>query len=262
MINKFKNTALKPGEIALCRLGQHSFLIKTADKLIAFDPYLSDSPKRLIKPLIKAEDLADFDLIFGTHDHSDHIDRPQLSRMAGGKAKFIFPEAVASSITEIPQNKIITMKGNDAIEFNGIKIYAVPSAHEFLEKDSNGAYFSLGFVLETENISIYHSGDCCIYEGLLTTLKKLAPDIMLLPINGRDAERFKRGCIGNMTYQEAVDLAGFTGIKIAIPAHYDMFDGNLENPQLFIDYANAKFPQIETHIMLPGEIKIFPGESK
>ena len=85
MINKFKNTALKPGEIALCRLGQHSFLMKTKDKLIAFDPYLSDSPKRLIKPLIKAEDLADFDLIFGTHDHSDHIDRPQLSRMAGAQ---------------------------------------------------------------------------------------------------------------------------------------------------------------------------------
>lgn len=257
LIKRFKESAAGKNEIALCRLGQHSFLMKTKDKLIALDPYLSESPKRLVKPLIKAEDLADFDLVFGSHDHSDHIDRPQLSRMAGGKAKFIFPEAVADSITEIPCNKIITMKGDDAIEFDGIKIYALPSAHEFLEKDSNRAYFSLGFALKIDDVTVYHSGDCCVYEGLLTRLKKIAPDIMLLPINGRDAERYKRNCIGNMTYQEAVDLAGLAETKIVIPAHYDMFEGNLENPQLFIDYAEIKFPQITARLLSPGEIVVF-----
>ena len=254
LINRFKELNLKADEFALCRLGQHSFLLKVNDKLIAFDPYLSDIPQRLIKPLAKAEDLSDFDLIFGSHDHSDHIDRPQLARMGEGRAKFIFPAAVAASITEIPQDKIIAMKGDDEIEFDGMKIYAVPSAHEFLEKDADGAYFNLGFVLEIGDFSLYHSGDCCIYEGLLSRLKKLAPAVMLLPINGRDAARLKRNCIGNMTYQEAVELAGFSLTKLAVPAHYDMFEGNLENPQLFIDYANAKFPELKTGILAPGEI--------
>ena len=257
MIDEFKNIKLSAEEIALCRLGQHSFLVKTADKLIAFDPYLSDIPQRLIKPFVYAEDLADFDLIFGSHDHSDHIDRPLLSEMACGRAKFVFPEAVVSSISEIPHSKIIAMKGDDYFDYDGIGIHALPSAHEFLEIDENGAYFSLGFVVKIGKFSIYHSGDCCIYEGLLTKLKTLAPDIMLLPINGRDAERYKRNCIGNMTYQEAVDLAGLSGTKIAIPAHYDMFEGNLENPQLFIDYAKVKFPHLETKISAPGEIVIF-----
>ena len=153
--------------------------------------------------------------------------------------------------------KIIAMKGDDYFEFDGIGIHALPSAHEFLETDENGAYFSLGFVVKIGKFSIYHSGDCCIYEGLLTKLKILAPDIMLLPINGRDAERYKRNCIGNMTFQEAVDLAGLSGTKIAIPAHYDMFEGNLENPQLFIDYAKVKFPYLETKISAPGEIVVF-----
>lgn len=254
LIKKFKELSLKANEIALCRLGQHSFLMKTNGKLIAFDPYLADIPQRLIKPLLKAEDLADFDLIFGSHDHSDHIDRPQLAAMAQGRAKFVFPEAVVPSITEIPHERIIAMKGDDEIEFDGMKIYALPSAHEFLDKDANGAYFNLGFVLKNADVSIYHSGDCCIYEGLLSRLKKLTPDIMLLPINGRDAERYKRNCIGNMTYQEAVDLAGLSGCRVAIPAHYDMFEGNLENPQLFIDYANVKFPELKTGILAPGEI--------
>ena len=257
LINKFKKTVLRENELALCRLGQHSFLLKIADKLLAFDPYLSDISKRLIKPLVNAEELADFDLIFGSHDHSDHIDRPQLARMASGRAKFVFPAAVAGTITEIPQDRIITAKGDDEIEFDGLKIYALPSAHEFLEQDSCGAYFNLGFVVETDGFGIYHSGDCCIYEGLLSRLKKLNPDIMLLPINGRDAERLKRGCIGNMTYQEAVELAGFAGTKLAVPGHYDMFEGNLENPQCFIDYAKVKFPHLETKISAPGEIMVF-----
>lgn len=257
LINRFKELELKADEFALCRLGQHSFLLKIGDKLIAFDPYLSDVPHRLIKPLVKAEDLADFDLIFGSHDHSDHIDRPQLSRMGEGRAKFVFPAAIAASVTEIPQDKIIAMKGDDEIEFDGMKIYAVPSAHEFLQQNDNGAYFSLGFVLEIGNFSLYHSGDCCIYEGLLSRLKKLAPEVMLLPVNGRDAERLKRNCIGNMSYQEAVELAGFCGAKLAIPAHYDMFSGNLENPQLFADYAAVKFPELAVKILPPGKIEQF-----
>ena len=257
LIKKLTELDLQKNKIAICRLGQHSFLVKFADKLLAFDPYLSDVSKRLIKPFINAEDLADFDLIFGSHDHSDHIDRPQLAQIAAGKAKFVLPEAVVHSITEIPQSKIIAMQGDNYFEFEGIGIHALPSAHEFLETDENGAYFSLGFVVKIGDLSIYHSGDCCIYEGLLTKLKALAPNIMLLPINGRDAERLKRGCIGNMTYQEAVELAGLSGTEIAIPAHYDMFAGNLENPQNFIDYANVKFPQLKTQILSPGEIEIF-----
>ncbi len=256
-VKRFKSVPLAADEFALCRLGQHSFLLKIGDKLIAFDPYLSDIPQRLIKPFIKAEDLADFDLIFGSHDHSDHIDRPQLARMGEGRAKFVFPAAIAASVTEIPQDKIIAMKGDDEIEFGGMKIYAVPSAHEFLEQNADGAYFSLGFVLKIGSFSIYHSGDCCIYEGLLSRLKKLAPEVMLLPINGRDAERLQRNCIGNMSYQEAVELAGFAETKLVIPAHYDMFEGNLENPQSFMDYAAVKFPHLAAQILAPGEIVVF-----
>lgn len=261
-VDKLRKTELSEKQIALCRLGQHSFLMKNGDVLIAFDPYLSASERRLVAPLAEAEELADFDFIFGSHDHSDHIDRPQLARMAHGKAVFVFPEAIADSITEVPRSKILFMKGDDEIEFGKLKISAVPGAHEFLEKNANGAYFNLGFAVKKNDICVYHSGDCCIYEGLFSRLKALAPDVMLLPVNGRDAERLRRNCIGNMTYQEAVDLAGSVAPGLVVPGHYDMFEGNLENPQLFVDYAGVKFPQLATGIMPPGEIKIFTKGKK
>ncbi|MBR6391053.1 MAG: MBL fold metallo-hydrolase, partial [Lachnospiraceae bacterium] len=66
-------------------------------------------------------------------------------------------------------------------------------------------------------------------------------DIELLPINGRDAVRYRRNCIGNMTYQEAADLAGEVGPAIVIPGHWDMFADNSADPHAFEDYLYAKY---------------------
>ena len=47
-------------------------------------------------------------------------------------------------------------------------------------------------------------------------------------------------CIGNMTYQEAADLAGDVGTRIVIPGHWGMFEGNTANPYDFDAYIEAK----------------------
>ena len=70
------------------------------------------------------------------------------------------------------------------------------------------------------------------------------------------AKRYAANCIGNMTYQEAADLAGWCWTKCVIPAHYDMFAMNQEDPQLFLDYMAVKYPEIKTEKLDPGEIRI------
>ena len=64
---------------------------------------------------------------------------------------------------------------------------------------------------------------------------------MLVPINGRDAERYLRNCIGNMTFQESVDLAGELMPRLVIPGHWDMFPGNTADPTDFSTYLEAKY---------------------
>jgi L-ascorbate metabolism protein UlaG (beta-lactamase superfamily) len=76
---------------------------------------------------------------------------------------------------------------------------------------------------------------------------------MFLPINGRDAERYRRNTIGNMTYQEAADLAGALRPKVVAPMHYDMFAGNAEDPGRFLVYLHAKFPGQRAWAGRPGE---------
>ena len=91
-----------------------------------------------------------------------------------------------------------------------------------------------------------------MYDGLIATLAKWRFDVAFLPINGRDARRLKANCLGNFTFQEAVDVAGDIGTRFAIPTHYEMFEFNSADPQDFVDYLAAKFPSIETWVGEPG----------
>ncbi|MFB3891015.1 MAG: MBL fold metallo-hydrolase [Phycisphaerae bacterium] len=136
----------------------------------------------------------------------------------------------------------------------GVRITAVASAHEFLDRDeATGRYPYLGYIIKANGRTIYHAGDCCIYEGLVTKLRRWRFDAMILPINGRDATRLAANCIGNMTYQEAADLAGAVGTKLVIPAHYDMFKMNLGSPSDFAAYVSVKYPKMKVRICEHGE---------
>lgn len=258
ILNCFSELIPNQGELAVCRLGQHSFLVKGGTTLIAVDPYLSANPERLIPPLIQAKDFAGVDLILCTHDHSDHLDRPALAAMAEASpdALFIVPEAVRHTITEIPPDRLIGLNDGEELEIDDIVIRGIASAHEFLDRTESGLYPYLGYVVTMNDVTFYHSGDCCVYDGLLPLLKDAEPDLMLLPINGRDATRYASNWIGNMTYQEAADLAGWCWTKCVIPGHYDMFAVNQEDPQLFLDYMAVKYPEIKTEKLDPGEIRI------
>lgn len=258
ILQTFSDLSPAPGSLAVCRLGQHSFLIKGGNTLIAIDPYLSDVPKRLIAPLIKADELEGVELILCTHDHSDHIDRPALAQIAEASpnALFVVPEAVRKTITELPADRLIGLNDGEELEIDDILIRGIASAHEFLDRTETGLYPYLGYIISMNNVTFYHSGDCCVYDGLAALLKDAEPDLMMLPINGRDAKRYAANCLGNMTYQEAADLAGWCWTKCVIPAHYDMFASNTEDPQLFLDYMTIKYPQIKTEKLDPGEIRL------
>jgi L-ascorbate metabolism protein UlaG (beta-lactamase superfamily) len=129
-------------------------------------------------------------------------------------------------------------------QLEDVKITGIAASHELLDRDEKtGRYPYMGYVVEAGGVTIFHAGDTCVYEGLLTKLKQWDKiDIMFLPINGRDGKRYRMGHIGNMTYQEAVDLAGALKPGLAVAGHWDMFYGNGEDPSLFADYYEAKYP--------------------
>ena len=263
MLEDFYAVPLKEKEYAILPLGQHSFIVRTANSCIWLDPFLTPLERRCVPVLCSAQEAVGADIITGSHDHADHIDRESLPEISAASpdAVFVFPQAVAPSVNEVPQERILPIDAGMSVTVKNVRITAVAAAHELIERDENGCVMALGYVIEADGVKFYHSGDCCIYEGLQSGLQKLGPfDFAFLPINGRDAVRYKAGCIGNMTYQEAVDLAGQLDIALTIPAHFDMFAFNSEDPQKFVDYIEAKYPSKQVHVPVPG--KFFTGSAK
>jgi L-ascorbate metabolism protein UlaG (beta-lactamase superfamily) len=91
----------------------------------------------------------------------------------------------------------------------------------------------LGYLIEVGGIRFFHPGDCLVYPELPETLRGLRPDVLMLPINGRDHMRESRGVVGNMNETEAAWLSAQVGPCYVIPMHYDAIDGNTGDPGHF-----------------------------
>lgn len=247
-----------PRHCAFWWLGQHSFVVKLSKTVLYVDPFLSPVEDRRVPPLLRPEQVTNASLIFGSHDHGDHIDRAVWPTLAAAspQALFIVPELLRDSIIHevgLPCKRMVGVDPRFGVTVRGVRISAVPAAHELLNPDpATGLYPCVGFVIQANGCTIYHAGDTCIYEGMQAILRQWRFDLATLPINGRDARRLASNCIGNMTYQEAVDLAGTLRPGMVIPAHFEMFDTNSQNPQPFVDYLHVKYPDVRGQIPVHG----------
>jgi len=246
-LRSVKETAAPKGTAALWWMGQMGLWVKMGATLVSVDYFASPGHGRSVPPPVPAEAVTGIDAFLGTHDHLDHMDRASwrlwLETCPG--ARFVFPRAYLPSLLRegFPPDRLVGLNAGEACRVGEITVKALPAAHEFLDRDEEtGLYPCLQYILEGNGVRLYHAGDTLRYEGMLGRLCSFGPiDGALLPINGRDGERYRRNCIGNMTFQEAADLAGELRPRLTIPGHWDMFPGNTADPAAFADYLDAKY---------------------
>lgn len=264
------NTRVPSGAIAIWWLGQHSFVVKGGGKTISFDPYLTDYPggmPRRFPPLIQPGDLKGIDLVLCSHEHVDHVDPWTLGPMARNNpgARFVAPECCVPLLLEkagIDRERVTgTRAGNGpasnfagaAFTVSGVPVTPVAAAHESLEWTEATGQRWQGYAVHLDGITLLHTGDTTAYHGIVETVKGIAPDVMLAPINGKDYFRNQVDIIGNMDVREAAELAVRAGVKLVIPTHYDLFAGNAEWPGRFVDYLYQWYPEQPCKIMARGE---------
>lgn len=237
----------RAGSVTLRWLGQMGFIIETGKMKLCIDYYASPDESRQTPPPVPAEELTGIDVFLGTHDHLDHIDHAawKIWAKTNPGAKFVFPRAHMDSVIKdgVDVRNAVGLNDGESVTIGDVTIHAIAAAHEFLDRDNvTGLYPFLQYVIEADGVRIHHAGDTVRYEGLLPKLKAFGGiDVQILPINGRDAKRYRSNCIGNMTYQEAADLAGEVGPRAVIPGHWDMFAQNSADPYAFADYIDAKY---------------------
>ena len=113
-----------------------------------------------------------------------------------------------------------------------------------------GADLRGGYVVETEGIRGYHSGDSLVYDGLADARGTDPFDVLFLPINGRDPAR---GVAGNMSAAEAVTLAAAIRPRFVVPHHYDMFTFNTVPVRVFEGEARRLPEGVTPRVLRCGE---------
>src|SRR5262249_53351030 len=156
-------------------------------------------PPRQVPIVIRPEELTMVDLALASHHHGDHCDpRTLVPLLQTAKAdvwtsytgrEMLLAEGVDNERIVWPPVNLRRLINDD------LAITAIPSAHYTFEADHLGNPAFLGFLVEMNGVRFYHPGDTIVYEGLAEHLRRFAPDLAFLPINGRDWYREQDGLV-------------------------------------------------------------------
>ncbi len=259
---EIRTTVVPPGAVAIWWLGQLGFVVKGQRRTLAFDLYLSDYPgnvTRTYPPLVRPAKLGGLDLVFCTHDHIDHLDPWTLEPLAAASpgAIVVVPEVCVPQATAVlPADRVVGSRADRPLQIKDVEIWPIPAAHDRLEDAEHGHRFQ-GYIVRFDGVAVCHTGDTVMYEGLVERLRERAIDVLMAPINGQDYFRTRRDIIGNLSAREAAELAVAGGVRLLIPAHWDLFAGNAENPGHLFEYLARFHPEQPCHYMARGERFIY-----
>nr|BFE56024.1 MBL fold metallo-hydrolase [Dactylosporangium thailandense] len=255
-------------------LGQAGFVFTAGAANLAVDPYLSDSlaekyagrlfPHTRLRPApLAPRDLPPLVAVACTHAHTDHMDPGTLAPLlaAQPRTRLVCPRAVVGEALRrsgAPASRIDPLRAGEEAGFGPFTLSAVPSAHEERAFDERGDDRYLGYVIDAAGTRVYHSGDCAPWDGLPEWLARMAIDVALLPVNGRDAYRRGNGVPGNFTFDEAVRLCAAAGIATLVPHHWGMFAFNTADPAGF-DLGLADRLGVTVQLPSHGETMILRG---
>ena len=232
-------------------LGQSGFLVQWQGRHLLIDPYLSNSLTvkyaATDKPHIRMTGIPidpvrlDFiDVVTSSHNHTDHLDHETLWPLiaVNPNLQMIIPEAnrhfVADRLKTDPDWPLGVNDGT-SVTAAGFTFTGLAAAHEELDRDENGNYRCLGYLISFGEWTVFHPGDCIPYDGMAERLVELSEgrriDVALMPINGRLPER---RVTGNFWGSEAAKFAKEIAAGIVIPMHYEMFTFNTETPDEFV----------------------------
>jgi L-ascorbate metabolism protein UlaG (beta-lactamase superfamily) len=189
------------GDLEITFIGHGTVMFTFGGKVIHVDPFsrLADYSK-----------LPQADLIFLTHEHSDHLDLKALESLRTDKTKIILTENCAQQV-----KGGIVMRNGDMKTVDGLNIEAVP-AYNLVHMRSEGVAFhpkgiGNGYVITFGEKRIYLAGDT---ENIpeMKNLKNI--DYAFLPMN----------LPYTMTPEMVADAARAFKPKVLYPYHYGETD--------------------------------------
>jgi len=229
-------------------MGHACLAIETAGFKILIDPFLTDRADRRYPPPAGPADFADITLVLCTHEHVDHLDLPFLREFCAvnSGARIIVPAPVIQIAVDggLDRERLVGAVPGQELTEGDVTVNPVPALHglggdqpvvyEFAPGEGgSGPVRFLGYAVDVGGVRFFHAGDGLVYPELPGVVSALAPDVLMIPINGRDHMREARGIVGNMNETEAAWLCSQVAPSYVIPMHYEAIATNTGNPGHF-----------------------------
>lgn len=254
--------------LTLTWYGQAGFRLEGGDSRVLVDPYMSERDNRCYPPTATAGDFGDITLALCTHEHIDHMDLGFLPKFAAvnATARIVVPAPVLDKAARggLDQRRLVGAVPGEEFTDRDATVHPLPALHglgddkpvvyEFLD----GRF--LGYLMEVGGVRVFHTGDALVYPALAPALRELRPDVLMLPINGRDYMRESSGIVGNMNEAEAAWLAAEVDPLYVIPMHYEMFAGNRGDVGRFASYLHERAADGGPVLVIPSRGRPFALE--
>jgi len=225
--------------------GQAGFRLDAAESHVLIDPFLTDRADRRYAPPATAAEFADITLVLCTHEHGDHMDLPFLREFCAvnSAARIVVPAPVIEVAVGggLDRERLVGAAPGEELTDQGVTVQPVPALHgmggdqpvvyEFAP--DGGPVRFLGYAVGIGGVRFFHAGDGLVYPELPAAISALAPDVLMIPINGRDHMREASGIVGNMNETEASWLCSEVAPAYVMPMHYEAIATNTGNPGLF-----------------------------
>ena len=187
--------------------GHACFSVKTQDKTILFDPFISPNPKAAH---IDVATLA-ADYILLSHGHEDHVaDAENIAKRTG--AKLVSNFEIVSWYEKKGIENVHPMNHGGKWKFDFGTVKYTNAVHSSMLPDGSYGGNPGGFIVNTDK-SFYYSGDTALTMDmkLIGNTEKL--DYAVLPIG----DNFTMGI------EDAITAAEFINCNKIIGVHYDTF---------------------------------------
>lgn len=201
--------------LSIDHIGHDCFLVSDGKINIYFDPLKiqNDAPKA--------------DYIFVSHEHFDHFSFDDIRKILKDSTILFMNQMTNEELDDMIDNKVVIMSPGDSIEYNGIKIDAVPAYNINKFREPGKVYHpkedkKLGFIVAFKGVKMYHTGDTDLIPEM-TNLKSKNIDLLFIPVSGTYV----------MTPSEAIEAAAVINAAVSIPMHYGIIVGERKQAEEF-----------------------------
>ena len=227
-------------------LGHATVLLELDGARLLTDPVLRPRVAHLVREAPLPAPLGHLDGILLSHGHHDHLDVPTL-RELDLTAPVLAPPDAARSLRRAG-HPVRTLVPGDEIEVAGVRVRAVPAAHDGRRVPVGDAPSAVGFVAG----GVYFAGDTEPFPEMEELAGSL--DAALLPVSGWGP---KTGP-GHMDPREAAEALALLRPALAVPIHWGTYRrlGHRpigDPPREFEAHAAELAPEVRIAVLAPGE---------